>query len=567
MLLRPFRLFSLLLIAAMVGKSSRAAHATELPAKTALDDYIAAEDDSYTWKIVSEESADGLRTVVIDMVSQTWRTPSEVDRPVWQHWLTVAIPEQCKSNVGMLFIGGGGNGGDPPSGTSEIVQSIARATGTVAAELRMIPNQPLVFHDDGQRRTEDDLIGYTWDQYLKTGDPTWPARNPMVKSAVRAMDTLTALTSQTDGDDQGVDQFVVAGGSKRGWTTWLTGAVDQRVVAIVPIVIDVLNVEASVSHHFAAYGFWAPAIGDYIQHQIPQRKGHPRMQSLYELVDPYYYRNRLTMPKFIVNAAGDQFFPPDSSQFYFSELQGEKYLRYVPNADHSLDDSDALESVIAFYSLVLTGQKAPRFSWKNIADGTTEVTTVDPPKEVRLWHATNPEARDFRMETFGAKYESTVLEDQGGGRYVARVATPEQGWTACFVELTYEVLGKMPLKLTTSVDIVPDRLPFPDKDSTLPTTVTVKCVAPSAESADEIEKALSTKKIPGVDSEIRTAVATGSAESVRLSVNWTPKGQFEASALAVTGFLKQMDCSGFAYQLESGPVDWGTASAVSAGTR
>ena len=42
-----------------------------------------------------------------------------------------------------------------------------------------------------------------------------------------------------------VDKFVVSGGSKRGWTTWTTAAVDRRVVAIMPAVIDLLNLEKS----------------------------------------------------------------------------------------------------------------------------------------------------------------------------------------------------------------------------------------------------------------------------------------------------------------------------------
>lgn len=529
--------------------------AKELPAKTAIDQYVAAPDDAYSWKVVSEKSTDGLKTVVIDMVSQTWRDSSEVDRPQWQHWITVSVPEKAKSNVGMLFIGGGSNGREPPTGPSEIVQAIARSTGSVVAELRMTPNQPLVFHNDGQRRTEDDLIGYTWDQYLKTGDPTWPARNPMIKGAVRAMDTVEALTEQEYGAAGVVDQFVVAGGSKRGWTTWLTGAVDQRVKAIIPIVIDVLNLKESVRHHFAAYGFWAPAIGDYVQHRIPQRRDHPRMPQLHELVDPFSYRHRLTMPKFIVNAAGDQFFPPDSSRYYFDHLSGVKLLRYVPNADHSLDGSDALESITAFYALVLAGQSAPEFDWTNEHDGRIEVVADDSPKEVRLWHATNPAARDFRMETLGPQYQSEVLQDLGGGRFVGEVASPDEGWTAYFVELTYEVLGGMPLKLTTDVGIIPDRLPYADKDPTLPTTVTVQCTCPDGETADRVQQAAKGAEIPGVEGEIHCAVHGDkqSDDGVRLAVNWKPAGRIEMSALAVTKWLKTMGCNGFAYRMESGP--------------
>ena len=40
-----------------------------------------------------------------------------------------------------------------------------------------------------------------------------------------------------------VDQFFVAGGSKRGWTTWTTAVVDPRVVAIVPMVIAFLIIQ------------------------------------------------------------------------------------------------------------------------------------------------------------------------------------------------------------------------------------------------------------------------------------------------------------------------------------
>ena len=80
-----------------------------------------------------------------------------------------------------------------------------------------------------------------------------------------------------------------------------------------------------------------------------------------KIEEPYEYRDRLTLPKFIINACGDQFFVPDSAQFYFKDLSGVKYLRYVPNADHSLKNSDALTTLVACYSSVLKDTKLPQF--------------------------------------------------------------------------------------------------------------------------------------------------------------------------------------------------------------
>ncbi len=524
-----------------------------LPKRTAIDDYVARPDDTFSWKILKTSSSDGLQTFVLTMNSQTWRTKDEVDRPVWQHWITLAVPKKVKSKIGFLFIGGGGNGGKPPEGPDKRIQGIARATQTVVAEVHMIPNQPLVFHGDGQRRTEDDLIAYTWIKFLETGDPTWPARNPMVKSVVRAMDAVTELMATEEGGKRSINEYVVAGGSKRGWTTWIVGAVDERVVGIAPIVIDILNLEKSMGHHFSAYGFFAPSVADYVEHQLIQMPDHPRMPELIALVDPFHYRHRLTMPKFILNGSGDQFFPPDMSRHYFDDLQGEKYLRYVPNADHSLGGSDAVESLVAFYSLVLAGKEGPDFSWKRTADNGFEVKTVDKPLKVTLWKATNPEARDFRLESLGPKYESQVLEDQGDGTYLAEVAEPEEGWTAFFVELTYDVGAPTPLKVTTNIGIVPDVMPFADKDPTLPTSLTIHFLAPNEDVLQEIRSALDSPDMKAIAEDPQlTNGGVASAEGVTATLNWIPKGRFEKGARAIFGSLEKMGCGNFSLQIESG---------------
>lgn len=428
--------------------------------QTALDRYVEQRDPSYTYSVANTIDGEGYTVFTIDFTSQTWRSPDEVDRTEWKHWLTVVKPDQMKTNTGLLFIGGGRNGRPAPEGVDEGLVALAMATGSAVADLGQVPNQPLVFSGETEGRSEDSLIAYTWDKYMRTGDENWPARLPMTKSAVRAMDTITDFLATPEGGSATVDQFVVAGGSKRGWTTWTTGAVDDRVVAMVPIVIDMLNVVPSFMHHWEVYGFWAPAVDDYVEMGIMDWMGTPEYEALLKIVEPYEYRSRYTMPKLLMNATGDQFFLPDSAQFYYEDLPGETYLRYVPNANHSLDGSDAMETLMAFYSTVLNDTPRPRFRWSIANDDSIRVIVVDKPSAVRLWQATNPDTRDFRVDTIGKVWSSTLLEDQGNSVYIARVPKPEKGWTAFFVELTYSVGGPAPLKLTTQVHVVPDKAPF-----------------------------------------------------------------------------------------------------------
>lgn len=440
----------------------------ETPAKgeastsqTALDRYVAAPDPSYSYRLLESIPGQGATTFVLELTSQSWLTTNEVDRPLWKHWVIITRPDTVASSKALLFIGGGANGGAPPKSADGNLARVAVATRSVIAELKMVPNQPLVFGKETEGRKEDSLICYTWDKFLRTGDTKWPARLPMTKAAVRAMDAVTAFCSSSEGGSAKIDGFVVAGGSKRGWTTWTTAAVDKRVVAIIPVVIDVLNVEACLMHHYGAYGFWAPAIGDYSAFRIMDWTGTPELRALMKIEDPYEYRDRLTMPKFMINASGDQFFLPDSSQFYFNDLPGVKYLRYVPNADHSLKGSDAYETLATCYSAVLHQAHLPQFGWTLEKDGSIRVTTKDAPAAVTLWQATNPDARDFRLETLGPKWQGAPIAAQDGGIYVARITPPVKGWTAFFAELTFPGVNQSPpFKFTTQVRVLPDTLPY-----------------------------------------------------------------------------------------------------------
>ncbi|MBI5801300.1 MAG: PhoPQ-activated pathogenicity-related family protein [Verrucomicrobia bacterium] len=462
------RTLGLSLLLAAFSLSAASVDRTAVGERTALDRYVQAADTNYSFRVASTVKGDGYTTYQIDMISQAWLTTNEVNRPLWQHWLTLVKPDKVLSPTGLLFISGGSHRTEPPTKVEASIVTIATKTGTVAAQLSNVPNQPLVFAGETFGRTEDSLIAYTWDKFLRTGDAKWPARLPMTKAAVRALDTITAFCASGEGGGVKVDRFFVAGGSKRGWTTWTTAAVDNRVVGIAPIVIDMLNIQPSFHHHFEVYGFYAPAVGDYTHAKIMDWDGSPEYRALMKIEEPYEYRARLTLPKFLINASGDQFFVPDSAQFYFKDLPGVKYLRYVPNADHSLRGTDAWTTLLACYSSVVNATRTPQFSWTLEADGSIRVKNQDKPTVVKLWQATNPNARDFRLETLGPAWKSTDLPDTGGGVYLAKVEKPEKGWTAFFAELTYENGTATPFKFTTQVRVLPEVKPFRYQQPTPP---------------------------------------------------------------------------------------------------
>ena len=435
--------------------------------ETSLDRYVRAKDAVYGWKLVSSMTGEGVEADVLELTSQTWRTAKDVDRPVWKHWLTIVRPAAgVRHAKALLFIGAGNNNQPVPTQIPARAAQMARDTGTVIAELGMVPNQPLRFSDSPNRaRVEDDIIAYTRVKHFATKDDTWLVRLAMVKSGVRALDAMQEFCKSRRNIT--IDEFVVSGGSKRGWTTWLVGLTDKRVVAIMPMVIDALNSEAITKHHYEAYGFFSPALSDYVEHGLfPYKIGTPEYRAVLQVEDPYEHRERLTLPKYMINASGDQFFLPDNSQFYFDALKGEKHLRYVPNAKHNLAGSDATESLTAYYQSVLDNARRPQFTWKkNPTDGSIRIVTQDRPQTVNLWRATNPKARDFRLDVIGPAYRSEALREESPGVFVARVGKPAQGFTAFFVELIYPTKGKYPLKFTTEVSVVPDVLPFHWEDA------------------------------------------------------------------------------------------------------
>ena len=56
------------------------------------------------------------------------------------------------------------------------------------------------------------------------------------------------------------------------------------------------------------------------------------------------YRERMSMPKIVISATGDEFFQPDDSYNWFNEMPGQTYVRLLPNSEHGMIPPQALSS-------------------------------------------------------------------------------------------------------------------------------------------------------------------------------------------------------------------------------
>ncbi|MCK4751751.1 MAG: hypothetical protein KAT15_32065 [Bacteroidales bacterium] len=456
--MKYFLIISLCCVVAVSCSSPDTAPDSSFP----LKDYVMAGDEAFSYAVLDSVIGENFKEYKVKMVSGTWLTEAEVEPAEWWHWVNIIIPDQVRENEAMMIIGGG-DASDPGSLPSEdwLIQA-AVATGSIIAHVSNIPFQPTDFKGDQKEgRYEDDLIAFGWRQYLESGASEthleWLARFPMTRAVVRAMDVVQEISIA---EQKLVEGFFVAGASKRGWTTWTTAAVDDRVIGMAPIVIDLLNIVPSFEHHWRCYGEWSPAVEEYVVEGIMDWMGSKEFNSLLETVGPYSFINELTMPKLLINGTCDEFFVTDSWKFYWDDLKDDKYLLYVPNANHGLQGTYQPASLVSFYNAVITETPIPEYSW-SVSDDTIHMK-VDPGTDYRInkWEAVNETDRDFRIYVIGEVWQKEEINKQDDGEYVIHFTQPESGFKAGLVEVVFNPDTDFPLYFTSGTLVTPDVYPF-----------------------------------------------------------------------------------------------------------
>jgi PhoPQ-activated pathogenicity-related protein len=403
-----------------------------LTPETALQGYLNNGDPSFRWEVKDSYDLGNVKAYNLLLTSQQWH------EYVWTHQLTILVPEENKYDGALLFITGGSNKKGLPNWNGQD-DKFAKALSAVAAKnhgivaiLRQTPNQPLVGD-----LTEDALISYTLHKFKEDGDYSWPLLFPMVKSAVRAMDAVQEFSSRQLHHE--VKRFVVSGASKRGWTTWLTGASDQRVAAIAPMVIDILNMPVNLDYQVKMWKDYSVQIEDYVKLGIPQTARTEKGNAITTMVDPYAYRKNLTMPKMIFMGTNDEYWTVDAIKHYIDSIPGQNFIHYVPNVGHSLgDQKQALAGLSAFFGQTLAKKPYPVLQWDMDQTNKGIVLKVNTTPEILvdaiLW-STDSEDTDFRDEkwtgkSLGLKNKRSVI--------TALQTYPENGYRAFYLDLKYK---------------------------------------------------------------------------------------------------------------------------------
>lgn len=456
------RRFSSLAVSSIVfvlcARSLAAEEAVALkPADGPLKAYVSKEDTSYHWTKRREGKLDKGTFVELTLTSQTWKNI------VWKHQLFIYRPANTKhASEGLMLIAGGSwqpdlekpvGAGAPLDFNERGVQQVQRLTELAehlqapVAVLMQVPEEPIF-----GGMVEDQIISYTFAQFFLTNDPEWLLLLPMTKSAVRGMDAVQEYCRKEWSLD--VKHFVVTGASKRGWTTWLTSAVDPRVNSLAPMVIDTLNFEPQSKHQLETYGTFSEQLKDYSSKGLQSLIGTERGKRLQSIVDPYSYRATIKQPKFILLGTNDRYWTLDALNLYWDDLQGEKYVCYTPNSGHGLNDPARIAGALnALHYEATEGMALPKLSF-DYADGkdktTLRIKSDVKPREVRVWTAAS-DTRDFR----DSKFESHAATAEGDS-FTYNLPHPAKGFAALFGETVYDHNG-LPLFLSTQVRIVASR--------------------------------------------------------------------------------------------------------------
>lgn len=328
--------------------------------------------------------------------------------------------------------------------------NLSKLAGLPVATLFNEPVQPLFGLE------EDPLIAYTFDKYLKSGNPTWPLLFPMVKGVRAAMTTIQQATHNV------INKFVVFGNSKRGWTAWLAGATgDSRIVGIAPTSFQLLNISAQLYHQIKLWEHYSPMFEPYVKAGLLPPKHGARFEKLIQMIDPYSMIATLHCPVLDVRGSNDPFWAVDSHNFYASKLPRKNWSLVLANEGHDFKNQvPYFQAVASFARMCLLPSKGIYAQqWPNLWARTEKNQVVIHssirPEELRLFRATSSNG-DFSHSKWNLSGFVSPSEYGDIFKYTVDLPSVQSGFGAWFVVAKYVLVeGGLaePFEITTPIQL------------------------------------------------------------------------------------------------------------------
>ena len=267
------------------------------------------------------------------------------------------------------------------------------------------------------------------------------------------------------------------------------------------MVLDCLNMKKNFADWWQNMGGWSFALFPYFNEGLTAYFDAPEFEKMAAIIDPLSYKDRLTMPKLVISATGDEFFHPDDSYNWFDQMKGKTYLRLLPNAEHGMVPPQALSSpsiihsIRGFYMAVQRNYSLPNLHWNRRVDSNGRssiiLTSDEQPILINAWtgDTMNTTRRDWRwakMKTESVNQPSNSPEDQNNDlnkndielqpiiwnqfsvetlnstAWEVSINPAADVYRGIFIEVSFQGSDeKSKLTFTTEISITPDTRPFP----------------------------------------------------------------------------------------------------------
>ncbi|HEY3783074.1 MAG TPA: PhoPQ-activated protein PqaA family protein [Fimbriimonadaceae bacterium] len=364
---------------------------------SSLADFVAKPQPAFGWKRVAKDE--------FELISQTWQGRD------WHHDVLMQQPSGAPSIKGLAYLvvtGDRVDRVDVPFG-----QKLANASRLPVVTLFNVPNQPLF------DLREDDLIAYSFEKYIETGSTDWPLLFPMVNSVVKAMDMVEKESHGA------IHRFIVTGESKRGWTSWLVGALnDKRVIGIAPVAFDNLNFAAQLAHQMESWGHLSEMLGSYSGSGLIDEAKTEQGKALIQMVDPYAYLDHFHVPVLVIRGSNDRYWTADATSLYWDKILAPKAIRILPNEGHDFQNDDDYIQALGRFPEQCLRKTLQTFLWSG--EGGITLKEIESIRAIKSWNSSS-KTLDFRDSHW--RSVSLAVKGRPITHYYSRTSSQQnQGW-------------------------------------------------------------------------------------------------------------------------------------------